>query len=223
MADDNVETFLKEISWREFAYHLLYHFPHTTDQPLDVRFTRFPWKKIKADNLKRWQQGHTGIPLIDAGMRQLWQTGWMHNRIRMVVGSFLIKNMGYHWLEGASWFEETLLDADLASNTMGWQWVAGSGADAAPYFRVFNPVRQGERFDPDGKYVRQWVPELADLPKKHIHSPWTASMEDLETAGIVLGETYPHQIVDLKQTRVCLLYTSLSPRDQRGSRMPSSA
>lgn len=202
IADDNVETFLKEIGWREFAYHLLYHFPHTVDQPLDARFTKFPWKKIKPDTLKRWQQGNTGIPLIDAGMRQLWQTGWMHNRVRMVVGSLLIKNMGYHWLEGAHWFWDTLLDADLASNSMGWQWVAGSGADAAPYFRVFNPIRQGERFDPDGEYVKKWVPEVSRLPKKHIHSPWTASAEELQQAGIVLGETYPHPIVDLKTTRV---------------------
>lgn len=200
--DENIETFLKEIGWRDFAYHLLYHFPHTIDQPLDTRFAKFPWKKVKAENLERWQQGNTGIPLIDAGMRQLWQTGWMHNRVRMIVGSLLIKNMGYHWLEGARWFWDTLLDADLASNTMGWQWVAGSGADAAPYFRVFNPVRQGERFDPEGEYVKQWVPEIADLPKKHIHSPWTASDEELAAAGVVLGETYPYPIVDLKDTRV---------------------
>jgi len=201
-ADENVETYLKEISWREFACHLLYHFPHTTDQSLDVRFNKFPWKKIKPQELKRWQQGNTGIPLIDAGMRQLWQTGWMHNRVRMVVGSLLIKNMGYHWLEGARWFWDTLVDADLASNTMGWQWVAGSGADAAPYFRVFNPVRQGERFDPQGEYVRYWVPEIAGLQKKFIHSPWEASAPELAEAGIVLGKTYPHPIVDLKKTRV---------------------
>ena len=202
ITDDNVETFLKEISWREFAYHLLYNYPHTIDQPLDTRFSKFPWKKIKPETLERWQQGNTGIPLIDAGMRQLWQTGWMHNRVRMVVGSLLIKNIGYHWLEGAHWFWDTLVDADLASNTMGWQWVAGSGADAAPYFRVFNPIRQGERFDPDGRYVRQWVPEIAGLPDKHIHSPWTASPTELEQAAIILGKTYPHAIVDLKTTRV---------------------
>ncbi len=201
-ADDNVETFLKEIGWREFAYHLLYHFSDTTNQPLDKRFTKFPWKKIDADTLKRWQRGNTGIPIVDAGMRQLWQTGWMHNRVRMVVGSLLIKNIGYHWLEGAQWFWDTLVDADLASNTMGWQWVAGSGADAAPYFRVFNPVRQGERFDKKGEYVRKWVPELARLHEKHIHSPWAASEAELTEAGIELGKTYPHPIVDLKATRV---------------------
>jgi len=201
-ADDNVETFLKEIGWREFAYHLLYHFPHTPENPLDIRFKKFPWKKINPKTLQRWQKGNTGIPLIDAGMRQLWQTGWMHNRVRMVVGSLLIKNMGYHWLEGARWFWDTLVDADLASNTMGWQWVAGSGADAAPYFRVFNPLRQGERFDPEGEYVRRWVPEIAGLPNKHIHSPWTASPAELQQAAIILGETYPKPIVDLKTTRV---------------------
>lgn len=204
-ADDNIETFLKEIAWREFAYHLMYHFPHTSDQPLDSRFAKFPWKKVKPELLKRWQQGNTGIPMVDAGMRQLWQTGWMHNRVRMVVGSLLIKNMGYHWLEGAHWFWDTLLDADLASNSMGWQWVAGSGADAAPYFRVFNPVRQGERFDPEGEYVRHWVPEIAELPKKYIHSPWTADSTVLKQAGIILGKTYPKPIVDLKATRVTAL------------------
>ena len=201
-ADDNVETFLKEIGWREFAYHLLYNFPHTVDEPLDKRFSKFPWKKIKPDTLRAWQQGNTGIPLVDAGMRQLWQTGWMHNRVRMVVGSLLIKNIGYHWQEGARWFWDTLVDADLASNTMGWQWVAGSGADAAPYFRVFNPIRQGERFDPAGEYIRQWVPEISGLPNKHIHSPWTASPTELEQAAIILGVTYPHPVVDLKTTRV---------------------
>ena len=201
-ADDNVETFLKEIGWREFAYHLLYNFPHTVDEPLDKRFSKFPWKKIKPDTLRDWQQGNTGIPLVDAGMRQLWQTGWMHNRVRMVVGSLLIKNIGYHWQEGARWFWDTLVDADLASNTMGWQWVAGSGADAAPYFRVFNPIRQGERFDPAGEYIRQWVPEISGLPDKHIHSPWTASPTELEQAAIILGVTYPHPLVDLKTTRV---------------------
>ncbi len=199
--DDNTETFLREIGWREFAQHLIYHFPHTTDNPLDKRFEKFPWKKPNRKALSNWQQGYTGIPLVDAGMRQLWQTGWMHNRVRMVVGSLLIKNMGYHWLEGARWFWDTLVDADLASNSMGWQWVAGSGADAAPYFRVFNPVRQGERFDPEGEYVRHWVPEIAALGKKHIHAPWTATDAELAEAGIVLGKTYPKPIVDLSVSR----------------------
>ncbi len=203
--DDNTETFLREIGWREFAHHLIYHFPHTTDKPLDQRFEKFPWKKIKPETLSRWQQGDTGIPLVDAGMRQLWQTGWMHNRVRMVVGSLLVKNLGYHWREGAEWFWDTLVDADLASNSMGWQWVAGSGADAAPYFRVFNPVRQGERFDPEGTYVRTWVPEIAKLGKKRIHAPWTATEAELSEAGIVLGETYPEPIVELSGSRIAAL------------------
>ena len=201
MDDENTETYLREIGWRDFANHLLYHFPATTTEPLDSRFGKFPWRKIKPAELKRWQQGNTGIPLVDAGMRQLWQTGWMHNRVRMVVGSLLIKNLGYHWKEGAHWFWDTLVDADLASNTMGWQWVAGSGADAAPYFRVFNPVRQGERFDKDGDYVKHWVPEIAKLPKKYIHAPWTAPADVLDTAGIKLGESYPAPIVDLAESR----------------------
>lgn len=201
-ANDNTETFLKEISWREFANHLIYHFPQTIEAPLDTRFENIVWNKTKKIELARWQQGNTGIPMVDAGMRQLWQTGWMHNRVRMVVGSLLIKNMGYHWLEGARWFWDTLVDADLASNTMGWQWVAGSGADAAPYFRVFNPVRQGERFDPEGDYVRQWVPEIAGLGKKTIHAPWTATAAELQDAGIILDSTYPRPIVDLAKSRL---------------------
>ncbi len=200
--DDDTETFLREIGWREFAGHLIYHFPHTVHEPLDQRFNHIKWNKVVKKDLARWQRGNTGIPIVDAGMRQLWQTGWMHNRVRMVVGSLLIKNMGYHWLEGARWFWDTLVDADLASNTMGWQWVAGSGADAAPYFRVFNPVRQGERFDPQGHYVRQWVPEIANLDNKFIHAPWTATPQDLTAADIVLGKTYPHPIVDLSISRV---------------------
>lgn len=200
--DDDTETFLKEIGWREFAVHLIYHFPHTTDEPMDKRFDNFKWNKVIDEDLARWQQGNTGIPLVDAGMRQLWQTGWMHNRVRMVAGSFLIKNMGYHWLVGASWFWDTLLDADLASNTMGWQWVAGSGADAAPYFRIFNPVRQSERFDADGDYVRKWVPEIAGLSNKSIHAPWTASPAELLDNNIVPGETYPQPIVDLSKSRI---------------------
>lgn len=203
--DDNTEAFLREIGWREFAYHLLYHFPDTTNQPLDARFEKFPWVNVNRSKLQAWQQGNTGIPLVDAGMRQLWHTGWMHNRVRMVVGSFLIKNLGYHWLEGANWFWDTLVDADLASNTMGWQWVAGSGADAAPYFRVFNPVRQGERFDKAGQYVRQWVPEIAALPDKRIHAPWTASDAELLQAGVILGKTYPKPIVDLSASRQAAL------------------
>jgi len=199
--DENVETFRREIGWRDFACHLLYHYPHTTSDPLDTRYNKFPWCKVDRNTLARWQHGNTGIPFVDAGMRQLWQTGWMHNRVRMVVGSLLIKNMGYHWQHGAHWFWDTLVDADLASNSMGWQWVAGSGADAAPYFRVFNPVLQGERFDPRGVYIRQWVPEVSGLSDKLIHTPWLATEPQLSEAGIVLGSSYPHPVVDLARSR----------------------
>jgi deoxyribodipyrimidine photo-lyase len=167
-------TFLHEIIWREFAYHLLHHFPHTPKQPLRPEFARFPWKK-NAKHLKAWQQGRTGVPIVDAGLRELWSNGIMHNRVRMIVASFLVKNLLQPWQEGTRWFWDTLVDADLANNTLNWQWVAGSGADAAPYFRIFNPVSQGERFDPDGEYVRRWVPEVAGFPNHAIHGPWISS------------------------------------------------
>jgi len=192
--------FLRELGWREFAHHLIYHFPHTVDAPLDQRFVNFPWR-ADAAQLRAWQRGETGIPLVDAGMRQLWQTGWMHNRVRMIVASFLTKNLLLPWQAGARWFWDTLVDADLAANTLGWQWTAGCGADAAPYFRVFNPVLQGERFDPSGDYVRRWVPALAALPAKWVHRPWEAPGEALQAAGVRLGKDYPRPLVDLKATR----------------------
>ncbi|MFY9976025.1 MAG: deoxyribodipyrimidine photo-lyase [Chromatiaceae bacterium] len=196
------EPFVREILWREFAYHLLYHFPDTPEQPLDPRFARFPWREEGAEGLLRaWQKGQTGIPLVDAGMRELWHTGWMHNRVRMVVASFLTKNLRLPWQSGARWFWDTLVDADLASNTLGWQWSAGCGADAAPYFRIFNPVRQGERFDPEGDYVRRWCPELGRLPGKHIHQPWSAPGHVLSGAGVRLGLDYPRPLVDLSRSR----------------------
>jgi deoxyribodipyrimidine photo-lyase len=163
-----------------------------------AEFEQFPWRKgggISHD-LKAWQVGLTGYPLVDAGMRELWKTGWMHNRVRMVVGSFLVKNLRIHWLEGAQWFWDTLVDADLANNTMGWQWAAGCGFDAAPYFRVFNPVLQGKRFDPEGLYVKKWIPELKHLPLKYIHAPWEAPEAELARARVILGETYPRPVVD---------------------------
>jgi deoxyribodipyrimidine photo-lyase len=189
------ESYLREIGWREFAYHLLYHFPHTTQRPLRDRFARFPWRQ-DAKALAAWQRGRTGFPFVDAGMRELWTTGWMHNRVRMVAGSFLVKDLRISWLEGAQWFWDTLVDADLANNTLGWQWVAGCGADAAPYFRIFNPVAQGEKFDPDGAYIRRWVPEIAGLASKWIHKPWLAPAAELAKAGVVLGRTYPRPMVD---------------------------
>lgn len=186
--------FLAEVGWREFAHHLLYHFPHTPDEPLRAEFAKFPWRQDAAW-LKAWQKGRTGFPIVDAGMRELWTTGWMHNRVRMIVASFLVKDLLHDWREGARWFWDTLVDADLANNTLGWQWTAGCGADAAPYFRVFNPTAQGERFDPQGDYVRRWCPELAKLPAAWIHRPDQAPPRVLEAAGVRLGRDYPAPLV----------------------------
>jgi deoxyribodipyrimidine photo-lyase len=194
------EVYLRELGWREFASHLLYHFPRTTDAPLRADYATFPWAKDPV-GLRAWQRGRTGYPVVDAGMRQLWATGWMHNRVRMIVASFLVKDLRVTWLEGARWFWDTLVDADLAANTLGWQWAAGCGADAAPYFRIFNPTTQGEKFDPDGQYVRQWVPELSRLPAADIHVPAEADERALERAGITLGRDYPEPIVDHSEAR----------------------
>lgn len=188
-------VYLKELGWREFAYHVLFNFPSTSNKPLRNQFENFGWLK-NTDSLRRWQKGQTGFPIIDAGMRQLWRTGWMHNRVRMIAASFLTKDLLQSWLDGAVWFWDTLVDADLASNTLGWQWSAGCGADAAPYFRIFNPVLQGEKFDPEGNYVRRWVPELGKLPNEWVHKPWQAPPAILERAQITLGQTYPVPIVD---------------------------
>ncbi len=192
--------FLTEIGWREFAHHLLYHFPHMPLAPLRAEFATFPWAADCAA-FGAWQRGRTGVPLVDAGMRELWATGYMHNRVRMVVASFLVKNLRLPWQDGARWFWDTLVDADLANNTQGWQWTAGCGADAAPYFRIFNPVSQGLRFDAGGEYIRRWVPELRGLPGEAIHAPWDAAPEALATAAVTLGENYPRPIVDLKVSR----------------------
>jgi deoxyribodipyrimidine photo-lyase len=191
----SIDTYLREIGWREFAHQLLFHFPDTTDQPLRPEYARFPWRTDRK-KLRAWQRGRTGYPIVDAGMRQLWHTGWMHNRVRMIVGSFLVKDLLIPWQEGAAWFWDTLVDADLANNSLNWQWVAGCGADAAPYFRIFNPVTQAEKFDPDGEYVRRWVPELCDLPAPWIHKPWQAAKLLLMQAGVELGKNYPKPIVD---------------------------
>ena len=197
---EDAESFLQEIVWREFSYHLLHHYPETDTQPLKDKFADFAW--VEDDEaLERWQQGETGYPIVDAGMRQLYETGWMHNRVRMIVGSFLTKDLRIHWLEGARWFWDTLVDGDLASNTMGWQWAAGSGADAQPFFRIFNPVSQSERHDPNGDYIRRFVPEIADLPTKYLHAPWDAPSGALKAAGITLGETYPMPMVDHSDAR----------------------
>jgi len=192
--------FMRQIIWREFCTHLLYHFPQIPEAPLRREFTAFPWAKDKKA-LRAWQQGRTGYPIVDAGMRELWHTGWMHNRVRMVVASFLVKHLLLPWRAGEDWFWDTLVDADLANNAANWQWVAGCGTDAAPYFRVFNPVLQGEKFDADGVYVRRWVPEISALDDAWIHKPWDAPDSALKTAGIVLGKTYPAPIVDHKSAR----------------------
>ena len=201
---DGAEKFRSELGWREFAYHLLHHFPETVEQPLQPKFAAFPWAPDEG-RLKAWQRGETGYPIIDAAMRELWVTGWMHNRARMLVASFLVKDLLQPWQSGARWFWETLVDADLASNTLGWQWTAGCGADAAPYFRVFNPVTQGQRYDPDGAYVRRWLPALERLPAKVIHEPWMASKAVLRQAGVRLGDTYPERIVDHAAARSAAL------------------
>lgn len=192
---EDATKFLSEIAWREFAYHLLYHFPTLPDANWKPAFDAYPWRESEVD-LRAWQRGKTGYPIVDAGMRELWQTGYMHNRVRMIVASFLVKHLRLHWSQGETWFRDTLVDADLANNSASWQWVAGSGADAAPYFRIFNPMTQGEKFDPEGDYVRRWVPELQNLENAYLNAPFKAPEETLERAGVRLGETYPRPIVD---------------------------
>ncbi|MDB6097102.1 MAG: phrB [Francisellaceae bacterium] len=189
------DTFAKEILWREFAYYLLHYYPNLTHIPIRAPFQRFPWKPSK-NNLSAWQNGQTGYPLIDAGMRQLKTIGWLHNRVRMVVASFLVKHLLIPWQEGAKWFWEYLVDADLANNSMNWQWVTGCGVDAAPFFRIFNPIIQAKKFDPQGEYIKHWIPELKDLPIKYIHFPMNAPKELLEKINLKMGIDYPYPIVD---------------------------
>ncbi|MBT1449667.1 DNA photolyase family protein [Glaciecola sp. XM2] len=196
-----VDTYLSELGWREFSYYLLYHFDDFQTQNFNRKFDKFEWRKSPSD-LKAWQKGKTGIPIVDAGMRELWQTGYMHNRVRMIVGSFLVKNLLIDWRDGERWFWDCLVDADSASNSAGWQWVAGTGADASPYFRVFNPVLQGEKFDKEGEYVKKYCPELSKMPKKYIHQPWAAPSDVLSQANITLGKEYPEPLVDLKASRL---------------------
>lgn len=198
--DKNIDHFKSELGWREFSYSLLYNFPELPRKNLQEKFDNFPWVE-DFDLLNAWQKGQTGYPIVDAGMRELWQTGFMHNRVRMIVGSFLVKNLLLHWHHGEEWFWDCLVDADLAANSASWQWIAGCGADAAPYFRIFNPITQGHKFDTDGEYTRKYVPELKDLPDKYLFSPWEAPSEVLDEAGIVLGEDYPKPVVGLKPSR----------------------
>ena len=207
-------VFLRELGWREFAHHLLFHFPETASAPLAPQFAAFPWSADPGP-LAAWRRGRTGYPLVDAGMRELWETGWMHNRVRMVVASLLTKNLRHDWVDGARWFWDTLVDADLPNNTLGWQWTAGCGADAAPFFRVFNPVLQTERFDPERNYLRKWLPELAALPDKWIHRPWEAPSDVLRNCGVELGRTYPRPIVELQASRAAALAAYASIRTVR--------
>jgi len=210
-AGKGAETFVKELLWREFSISLLWHNPQLPETPLKPEFETFPWAE-NAAHLRAWQAGKTGYPIVDAGMRELWQTGWMHNRVRMITASFLVKHLLIPWQAGESWFWDCLVDADLAANAASWQWVAGCGADAAPYFRIFNPILQGQKFDPDGAYVRRFVPELAGLPDNFIHTPWEAPESVLAAASITPGVTYPEQIMDLTtgRERALAAYKSIS-------------
>ena len=202
--ENGKESFLRELAWREFNHHLLFYSPGLPSKAWHQEFDAIKWQNDETI-LKIWQQGKTGYPLIDAGMKELWQTGWMHNRVRMIVASFLVKNLQISWVQGERWFWDTLVDGDLAQNAANWQWVAGCGADAAPYFRVFNPVLQARKFDPDGSYVRRWLPQLGKLPKEYIFEPYGAPPDILKKAGIELGKNYPYPIVDLKQSRASAL------------------
>lgn len=200
-ASENTEHFKREIRWREFSYYLLFHWPNLPNENLKSNLDNFPWEN-NTQALTRWQQGLTGYPMVDAGMRELWKTGVMHNRVRMITASFLVKNLRIHWRWGARWFWDCLVDADLASNSASWQWVAGCGTDASPYFRIFNPVTQGEKFDADGAYTRHFLPELKNLPNKYLFRPWEAPPEVLKKANITLGKDYPLPIVDIKESRL---------------------
>ncbi|GAB5387608.1 MAG: deoxyribodipyrimidine photo-lyase [Alphaproteobacteria bacterium] len=203
--ESDAMVFLSEIAWREFSIQLLFHNADLPEKPLKRKFTAYPWASDYQQALQRWQKGQTGYPIVDAGMRELWHTGWMHNRVRMIVGSFLVKHLRIPWQEGEAWFWDTLVDADLASNSASWQWIAGCGADAAPYFRVFNPITQSEKFDPKGAYIRRWVPELKDLPDKLVHFPADAEDMLLRAAGVRLGSTYPRPIVNHAEARKAAL------------------
>ena len=207
---ENINTFKSELGWREFSYYLLFHFPKITKENLQVKFDNFEWEFNKI-YFKRWTKGQTGYPIVDAGMRELWETGYMHNRVRMIVGSFLVKNLLIHWKKGERWFWDCLFDADVASNSASWQWVAGTGADAAPYFRIFNPVTQGQKFDPDGEYTKKYVPELKKMPLKYLFNPWDCPENVSNDIEFKIGKHYPSPVVNLKESREKALkvFTSL--------------
>lgn len=219
---NDLTKFLTELGWREFSHHLLFHFPDLPRRNFRPEFDAFPWQEDTA--LQRaWQHGRTGYPIVDAGLRELWQTGWMHNRVRMITASFLIKHLGQNWRQGEAWFWDTLVDADAANNAASWQWVAGSGADAAPYFRIFNPITQGERFDPDGAYIRRWLPELAALPTAWLHKPWAAPDAVLRAAKLVLGQDYPQPVVDHAKAREKALAAFASIRNKDSGEIGAEA
>ena len=197
---DNKQKYLSEIGWRDFSYNLLFNYPEITELPIQSKFLKFPWLK-DSNSIKQWKAGKTGVPIVDAGMKELYEMGWMHNRVRMIVGSFLTKNLLLHWKNGENWFFDTLVDADIGSNAAGWQWISGSGADASPYFRIFNPILQGKKFDPKGDYVRKYIPSLNKIPDKFVHSPWEMSVDDQKKYNFNLGKDYPLPIVDLSETR----------------------
>lgn len=210
----STDAFLRQLIWREFAIYSLFHQPSMNCEPIKKQFKDFPWDE-QSPHLEAWQRGCTGYPIIDAGMRELWQTGWMHNRVRMITGSFLVKNLHINWVRGAEWFWQTLIDADLANNSMGWQWVAGCGIDPSPYFRIFNPMLQSEKFDPNGLYIKHWLPELKHLPTDWVHKPWDAPASILEKAGLLLGKTYPRPIVDFAHSRqeALMFYDRIKAQD----------
>ena len=212
------DALLRQLFWREFSTYLLFHFPSLPDTPLRKEFEDFPWVDDRV-GFHAWQRGLTGYPIVDAGMRQLWHTGWMHNRVRMIAASFLVKDLLVPWQDGADWFLDTLVDADLANNSASWQWVAGCGTDAAPYFRIFNPVLQGQKFDPLGDYVRRWVPELERLPARYIHEPWTAPLDEQKAANMVIGEDYPEPIVNHREARDLALTAYRAIRKQDSDRL----
>ncbi len=209
------DHFLSELGWREFSYNLLYHFPKLKWENMQEKFNEFPWKAQESEDLERWRRGQTGYPMVDAAMKQLYETGYMHNRLRMLVGSFLVKHLLIHWHRGEEWFWDCLVDGDPASNTASWQWIAGCGADAAPYFRIFNPILQSKKFDAKGDFIRQYLPELKDLPDEFIHEPWEAPQGVLEMAGVKLGQTYPKPIIkhDTARDRAMEAYQSVKKSD----------
>ena len=198
VGEKNAEIFKSELGWREFFYNLLYHFPKIQKFNLQTKFDKFPWENNNSF-FDAWKKGQTGFPIVDAGMRELWETGYMHNRVRMITGSFLVKNLLIHWNQGEEWFWDCLFDADYASNSASWQWVAGTGTDSAPYFRIFNPVTQGKKFDPTGEYIRKFIPELRNFPLKYLFEPWECPPNTLK--NFKLGINYPFPIVDVKTSR----------------------